>query len=151
VNGANWALLVVVVVLFVLSIWLAVAETAFVRMSRIRALALADEGQNKRAHRLASMLERPEQTLNVVLLLVLVSQLTSADALLGEAILGYVVAGPGVRLEKQRILAACFEELPRFKLPKYLRVVKELPRTSSGKLRRGELAEWFARGEGEPL
>jgi CBS domain containing-hemolysin-like protein len=47
-------------------------------MSRIRALALAEEGANKRARRLASMLEHPEQTLNVVLLLVLVSQLTSA-------------------------------------------------------------------------
>jgi acyl-CoA synthetase (AMP-forming)/AMP-acid ligase II len=73
------------------------------------------------------------------------------DALLGEAILGYVVPRPGEKLEKRRILAACFEELPRFKLPKYLRVAKELPRTSSGKLRRGELAEWFARGEGEAL
>ena len=66
--------------LFVLSICLALAETAFVRMSRIRALALADEG-NKRAARLAAMLERPEQTLNSVLLLVLVSQLTTATLL----------------------------------------------------------------------
>src|SRR3954471_21174166 len=46
-------------------------------MNRIRALALAEEG-NKRAARLAAMLETPEQTLNSVLLLVLVSQLTSA-------------------------------------------------------------------------
>jgi Mg2+/Co2+ transporter CorB len=53
------------------------SETAFVRMSRIRAIALEEEG-NKRARRLVTMLEHPEQTLNVVLLLVLVSQLTSA-------------------------------------------------------------------------
>jgi CBS domain containing-hemolysin-like protein len=46
-------------------------------MSRIRAIALEEEG-NKRAHRLVVMLEHPEQTLNVVLLMVLVSQLTSA-------------------------------------------------------------------------
>jgi CBS domain containing-hemolysin-like protein len=77
VNGADWAIVAVVVVLFVLSIYLAVAETAFVRMNRIRALALADEG-NKRASRLAMMLEQPEQTLNSVLLLVLVTQLTTA-------------------------------------------------------------------------
>jgi putative hemolysin len=77
VNGADWAILAVVIVLFVLSIYLALAETAFVRMSRIRALALADEG-NKRAARLAVMLASPEQTLNSVLLLVLVSQLTTA-------------------------------------------------------------------------
>jgi CBS domain containing-hemolysin-like protein len=77
VNGADWAILAVVIVLFIGSIFLALAETAFVRMSRIRALALAEEG-NKRAARLAVMLEQPEQTLNSVLLLVLVSQLTSA-------------------------------------------------------------------------
>jgi CBS domain containing-hemolysin-like protein len=77
VNGADWAVLAVVVVLFVLSIFLALAETAFVRMSRIRALALEEEG-NARAGRLARMLEQPEQTLNSVLLLVLVSQLTTA-------------------------------------------------------------------------
>ena len=76
-SGADWAILAVVVVLFVLSIYLAVAETAFVRMGRIRAMALADEG-SKRAGRLAEMLEQPEQTLNSVLLLVLVTQLTTA-------------------------------------------------------------------------
>jgi CBS domain containing-hemolysin-like protein len=46
-------------------------------MGRIRAIALEEEG-NKRARHLVAMLEHPEQTLNVVLLLVLVSQLTSA-------------------------------------------------------------------------
>ena len=76
-NGADWAILVVVVVLFAFSIFLALSETAFTRMSRIRALALADEG-NKRAARLAVMLAQPQQTLNSVLLLVLVSQLTTA-------------------------------------------------------------------------
>ena len=76
-SGADWAIVVVVVVLFLFSIFLALSETAFVRMSRIRALALAEEG-NKRASRLAAMLAQPEQTLNSVLLLVLVSQLTTA-------------------------------------------------------------------------
>jgi CBS domain containing-hemolysin-like protein len=76
-NGADWAIVVVVVVLFVFSIFLALSETAFTRMSRIRALALADEG-NKRAAHLAVMLAQPQQTLNSVLLLVLVSQLTTA-------------------------------------------------------------------------
>jgi magnesium and cobalt exporter, CNNM family len=76
-NGADWAIIAVVFALFVLSTFFAASETAFVRMSRIRAIALEEEG-NKRAHRLVVMLEHPEQTLNVVLLLVLVSQLTSA-------------------------------------------------------------------------
>ena len=89
-SGADWVLLLVVVVLFVVSIWLAVAETAFVRMNRIRALALADEG-SRRGDRLARMLEHPERTLNIVLLVVLVSQLTSAT-LLGVLLEG--IAGP---------------------------------------------------------
>ena len=79
-SSTDWILLIVVIVLFVVSIWLAVAETAFVRMNRIRALSLDEEG-NKRARRLALMLEHPEQTLNAVLLLVLVTQLTSATLL----------------------------------------------------------------------
>jgi putative hemolysin len=72
---------------------MAIAETAFTRMSRIRALALAEEG-NKRAERLAVMLEQPQQTLNSVLLLVLVSQLTTAT-LIGVLLEG-VAGGWGV-------------------------------------------------------
>jgi CBS domain containing-hemolysin-like protein len=77
---SDWLILLAVVVLFAFSVFLAVAETAFVRVNRIRALALAEEGR-KGASKLAWMLERPEQTLNSVLLLVLVSQLTSATLL----------------------------------------------------------------------
>jgi CBS domain containing-hemolysin-like protein len=77
---SDWLILLAVVVLFAFSVFLAVAETAFVRVNRIRALALAEEGR-KSASKLAWMLERPEQTLNSVLLLVLVSQLTSATLL----------------------------------------------------------------------
>jgi CBS domain containing-hemolysin-like protein len=80
VSRSDWAIVAVVVVLFVASIFFALSETAFVRMNRIRALALAEEG-NKRAARLATLLEQPEQTLNSVLLLVLVSQLTTATLL----------------------------------------------------------------------
>ncbi|MET0627400.1 MAG: hemolysin family protein [Acidimicrobiia bacterium] len=79
-NSTDWILLVIVVVLFLASIFLAMAETAFTRMSRIRALSMADEG-NRRAARLAVMLEHPERTLNALLLLVLVTQLTSATLL----------------------------------------------------------------------
>src|SRR5262249_21453627 len=82
VSSTDWLLLAVVLVLFLASIWLAMAETAFVRMNRIRALTLEEEG-SRRAGRLASMLERPEQTLNAVLLLVLVTQLTRATLLGG--------------------------------------------------------------------
>ena len=75
--SADWAIVAVVVVLFLLSIFFAASETAFTRMSRIRAIALAEDG-NRRARRLLVMLEHPARTLNVVLLMVLVAQLTSA-------------------------------------------------------------------------
>ena len=77
---ADWIIVVVVSTLFLFSIVLAMSETAFVRMNRIRALSLEEEGR-KGAARLAKMLEHPEQTLNVVLLLLLVTQLTSATLL----------------------------------------------------------------------
>jgi CBS domain containing-hemolysin-like protein len=79
-TSADWLILVAVLVLFLFSVFLAVAETAFVSMSRIRALSLAEEG-DRRADRLAEMLERRERTLSALLLLVLVSQLTSASLL----------------------------------------------------------------------
>ncbi len=79
-RGADWAILVAVLVLFVFSVYLAGAETAFVRMNRVRAIALAEE-ERKHASRLMALLEHPEQTLNSVLLLVMVSQLTSASLL----------------------------------------------------------------------
>ena len=76
-SGSDRAVLAVVVVLFIASILLALTEMAFARMSRVRARALADEGR-RGAARLAAMLEHPERTINSLLLLVLVTQLTSA-------------------------------------------------------------------------
>ena len=76
-SAASWIVAAIVVLLFLFSMFLAVAETAFVRMNRIRALSLADEG-SKAARKLTALMERPEQTLNIVLLLVLIAQLASA-------------------------------------------------------------------------
>jgi CBS domain containing-hemolysin-like protein len=77
VSGSDCAVLAVVVVLLVASILLALTEMAFSRMNRVRALALTEEGR-RGADKLAKMLERPERTINSLLLLVLVTQLTSA-------------------------------------------------------------------------
>ena len=76
-NASNWIVLGIVLLMFLASIWLAAAETAFVRMNRVRAMGLADEGQ-RGAAKLAKLLERPEATVNGILLLVLVTQLSSA-------------------------------------------------------------------------
>jgi len=83
-SSGEWIMLLVVLVLFLLSGLMALAETAFTRMSRIRAVALEEEG-DKRAGRLARMLETPERTLNPVLLVLLACQLVSAS-LLGAVI-----------------------------------------------------------------
>ncbi len=88
-SSADWAIVALIVVLYVISIFLAVAETAFVRMNRVRAMALEEEGR-KGAPKLVKMLANPTETLNSVLLLVLVTQLTSAT-LLGVVLEG--VAG----------------------------------------------------------
>jgi len=80
VSGGDGAILAAILVLFLFSIVLAMAETAFTRMNRIRAMSLEEEGR-KHAHRLALMLDRPERTLNVLLLLILVCQMTSASLL----------------------------------------------------------------------
>ncbi len=77
-TGSDLALLGAIVVLFLTSGVLALAETAFTRMSRVRALALDEEGR-RGAAQLARMLEHPERTLNSVLLVILVCQLTSAN------------------------------------------------------------------------
>lgn len=76
-STSDWIVLGLVVLLFVASIVLALSEMAFARMSRVRALSLADEGR-RGAEKLARMLEHPERTINSLLLLVLVTQLTSA-------------------------------------------------------------------------
>jgi acyl-CoA synthetase (AMP-forming)/AMP-acid ligase II len=69
------------------------------------------------------------------------------DELLGEAIAAFLVLVEGAVLDKKQVLQACHADLPRFKMPGHVRFVDALPRTQTGKLRRNELKEWFARGE----
>jgi CBS domain containing-hemolysin-like protein len=78
--SGNFPVIVAIVVLFALSGLMALSETAFVRVSRIRLMNLADEG-DKRAERLLRLLEHPEQTLNSVLLVLLACQMVSATLL----------------------------------------------------------------------
>src|SRR5919206_3888773 len=73
----DWLILTAVVVLLVTSAVFAMSETAFVRMNRIRALTLAEEGR-RGAKRLVTLLDHPETTLNLVLLFLLICQLTAA-------------------------------------------------------------------------
>ena len=76
-SAGDWLVVLLVLVLFIGSIFLSLAEMAFSRMNRVRAMSLADEGR-KGAAKLVRMLEHPERTINSLLLLALVSQLSSA-------------------------------------------------------------------------
>jgi len=71
-------ILVAIVLLLLLgSGVLAAAETSLVRTSRVKAKSLADD-KRRGAKALVALVERPEQFLNLVLLLVLICQLVSA-------------------------------------------------------------------------
>lgn len=65
------------------------------------------------------------------------------DALLGQAIAAFVVPEPGATIDRQAIMRACLQELPRFKLPEHVVVVRELPRTQTSKLKRAALVELY--------
>ena len=88
---STWAAIVAIAILFFFSILLAAAETAFLRMNRIKALALEEQG-DKRATKLVRMLERPERTVNAVTLLALAAQLITSY------LLGILFGGAGVWL-----------------------------------------------------
>ena len=61
------------------------------------------------------------------------------DPDLGQALAAHVQIRPGARVSRATILRHCREELPAFKVPKVVRVVEELPRTSTGKVLKREL------------
>jgi len=61
------------------------------------------------------------------------------DELLGEAIALFVVPQQGTTLDEKQLLRACGRELPRYKLPRVIRIVDALPKTATGKLDRKSL------------
>jgi CBS domain containing-hemolysin-like protein len=109
----NSVVIVVVILLWALSGVLALAETAFTRVSRIRLLTLEEEG-DKRAARVLRLTERPEVTLNSILLLVLGCQMIGAT-LLGtvlEPTLGAAGVAIGIVIEIF-VVFTLFEVVPK--------------------------------------
>jgi CBS domain containing-hemolysin-like protein len=106
--------IIVVALLWAFSGVLAMSETAFTRVSRIRLLALEEEEGDKRARRVLRLLERPEQTLNSILLLVLGCQMIGAT-LLGtvlEPALGAAGVAIGIVVEIF-VVFTLFEVVPK--------------------------------------
>jgi putative hemolysin len=86
VSNTDWLTLIAIFFLLITSAFFAMAETAFVRMNRIRAMTLEEEGR-RGAKRLVALLEEPETALNLVLLFLLICQLT-AGTLVGVLVEG---------------------------------------------------------------
>ncbi len=105
--------IVAVALLWALSGVLAMAETAFTRASRIKLLALEEDG-DKRARRVLRLFERPEQTLNSILLLVLGCQMIGATILgtVLEPSLGGVGVAVGIVVEIF-VVFTLFEVVPK--------------------------------------
>jgi len=71
------------------------------------------------------------------------------DEQLGHAILAVVAPQDGREVERQPLLRACLEELPRYKLPTHVLAVPALPRTPAGKVARAELLELWRQSVAE--
>jgi len=66
------------------------------------------------------------------------------DPAYGQDILACVVVKPGVSCTEDELRAHCAATLGRYKSPRYLRIVAELPKGASGKVQRLKLVELIA-------
>ncbi|WP_126975209.1 malonate--CoA ligase [Frigidibacter oleivorans] len=62
----------------------------------------------------------------------------------GEAVVGVIVAQPGAQVDDAALQAAMAERLAKFKQPKHIAVVPELPRNTMGKVQKNLLRQDFA-------
>jgi acyl-coenzyme A synthetase/AMP-(fatty) acid ligase len=65
-----------------------------------------------------------------------------ADDLLGQAVKAFVVLDPGVgssELDTKTIQRECQARLESFMVPKYIELVAELPKTTTGKIKKTDL------------
>ena len=62
----------------------------------------------------------------------------------GEAVVAVLVAQPSAVLSAESVMAALAERLARFKQPKHIAVVEELPRNTMGKVQKNLIRQQFA-------
>lgn len=62
----------------------------------------------------------------------------------GEAVTAVVIVSDGTELDRSSLLAHCRRRLAGYKVPKRIEAIETLPRTATGKLRRGELRKAWA-------
>jgi len=61
------------------------------------------------------------------------------DEMFGEEVKSFVVAKDGMTITQAEIIAHCSHYLPKTKVPKYVEITDDIPKTHSGKLLRKEL------------
>ncbi len=62
------------------------------------------------------------------------------DEILGQVVRAYIVAKPGAVLDVLSVKRHCRQRLAIYKIPKYIELVTELPKTASGKIKKHLLA-----------
>lgn len=67
------------------------------------------------------------------------------DEILGEAIRACIVLKDGKTCSKKEIQAFCRKKLPAYKVPHHITFCEQLPKTSSGKIKKNELKQHAAR------
>ncbi|MFC2140722.1 class I adenylate-forming enzyme family protein [Acidobacteriota bacterium] len=70
------------------------------------------------------------------------------DPMFGEEVKSFVVPKDGMTVTAEEIIAHCANFLPKTKVPKYVEIVEDIPKTHSGKLLRKKLREGDSREQG---
>lgn len=63
------------------------------------------------------------------------------DPIMGEEVLAFVLLREGTKIAPEELQAFCRDKIAMYKIPKYIRVVDNIPKTISGKLLKGSLQE----------
>ncbi len=63
------------------------------------------------------------------------------DTMFGEEVKSFVVAKDGMNITPEEVIAHCANYLPKTKVPKFVDIVEDIPKTHSGKLLRKKLRE----------
>lgn len=61
------------------------------------------------------------------------------DPVMGEEVLAFVLTRNGNKIDPDELREYCVDKLARYKIPRFIRFVENLPKTTSGKLLKGEL------------
>lgn len=63
-----------------------------------------------------------------------------------EEVLAFVVFQPGLSADPEELYGWCAERLADFKVPRFVQVVQDLPKTATGKVEKAKLKEsWVDR------